>query len=140
QSGQLFTTTSGGGLGSLDLGGGQTEVRFTLLGDSNLDLQVSVGDLGSLATNYGAPGGKVWAQGDFDYNGTVDVGDLGALATSYGLSLAGGAATLTAQAVPMGVASARPATIIATAAALLNSSISAMTPGTMAHDSSELVW
>src|SRR5439155_22705825 len=36
-AGQIFTTSAGGAVGSIDAGGGQTEVRFTLLGDTNLD-------------------------------------------------------------------------------------------------------
>jgi hypothetical protein len=83
----LGTTTA---LGYKDLGGGKTEVRFTLKGDTNLDGKVDVGDLGALATNYGVTGTEVWAQGDFTNDGAVDVGDLGALATNYGNSLAGG--------------------------------------------------
>lgn len=90
-NGQIFTSISaGGGLGSLDLGSGQTEVRYTLLGDTNLDAKVDVTDLGNLAANYGAASGKVWVQGDTDYNGNVDISDLGNLAGSYGSSLAMG--------------------------------------------------
>src|SRR5206468_3195062 len=59
-SGQFYTSSSGGGLGSLDLGGGQTEVRFTLLGDTNLDRRVDVTDLGNLASNYGAMYSGAW--------------------------------------------------------------------------------
>lgn len=99
--GNILTTTAGGVVGSLDLGGGNVEVRYTLSGDTNLDAKVDVADLGNLATNYGATSGKVWEQGDFDYNDTVDVADLGSLATNYGLDLGGGAssdgATLVAQ-------------------------------------------
>jgi autotransporter-associated beta strand protein len=90
--GQIFTTITGGALGSLDLGGGQVEVRFTLLGDTNLDGKVDVTDLGNLASNYGATAGATWAQGDSTYNGAVDVSDLGNLASNYGGSLASGPA------------------------------------------------
>src|SRR5207302_11460529 len=86
-SNQIFTTTAGGLLGYADLGGGQTEVRFTFLGDTNLDGRVDVTDLGNLASNYGTTTGAVWTQGDFDYNGTVDVSDLGDLASTYGSAL-----------------------------------------------------
>jgi T5SS/PEP-CTERM-associated repeat protein len=75
------------GLGYKDLGGGVTEVRYTLRGDATLDGTVDVGDLGALATNYGLTTGGIWAGGDFNYDGKVDVGDLGLLATNYGASL-----------------------------------------------------
>jgi adhesin HecA-like repeat protein len=91
QSGAIFTsqTTAGRGLGYADIGGAQTEVRYTLLGDANLSGGVDVGDLGAMATNYGLPSGASWSQGDFNYDGKVDVGDLGSLATNYGTSLGG---------------------------------------------------
>jgi hypothetical protein len=77
-------------------------VRYTLIGDTNLDSIVNVGDLGAVGTNYGLTIGASWSQGDFNYDGSVDVGDLGALATNYGQSLAtgpddGAAATVAAQ-------------------------------------------
>jgi hypothetical protein len=83
---QLVTSTVGGVLGYADLGNGQTEVRFTLGGDANLDQHVDVADLGALATNYGKTSGAMWSQGDFNSDGKVDVGDLGILATNYGQS------------------------------------------------------
>jgi hypothetical protein len=88
--GQLFTTATSGALGYLNLGGGLTEVRFTLLGDTNLDGKVDVTDLGNLASHYGAGSGAVWVQGDTNYDGKVDVTDLGNLATNYGGTLGGG--------------------------------------------------
>jgi hypothetical protein len=91
-SGALFTSATGGVLGYIDLGGGVTEVKFTLLGDTNLDGKVDVTDLGNLASNYGAASGAFWQQGDFDYNGAVDVTDLGDLASNYGATLAAGSA------------------------------------------------
>ncbi len=56
-------------------------VKYTYLGDSNLDGQVDVTDLGALATNWQTS--NVWSGGDFDYSGFVDVTDLGALATNW---------------------------------------------------------
>ncbi len=86
QAGNLITTRNGGKLGYKDVGGGVTEVLFTLAGDTDLSSNVDVGDLGALATSYGVTGGALWSQGDFNYDGNVDVGDLGALATNYGQS------------------------------------------------------
>jgi hypothetical protein len=91
-SGAIFTSHTGVGtaLGYADLGGGQTEVRYTLKGDTNLNGNVDVGDLGALATSYGVTTAAAWQQGDSNYDGMIDVADLGALATNYGTSLAAG--------------------------------------------------
>jgi hypothetical protein len=89
KSGQLFTSAPNGVLGYRDFGNGQTEVRFTLLGDSDLDQTVNVADLANLAGNFGKTAGAVWLQGDFDYNGIVNVADLADLAGNFGQSLSG---------------------------------------------------
>jgi autotransporter-associated beta strand protein len=86
-SGQIFTTSSGGALGYMDLPSGQEEVRFTLNGDTNLDGVVNVSDLANLAANFGATSGAVWINGDLDYNGTVNVADLSDLAANFGSAL-----------------------------------------------------
>src|SRR5207245_2204270 len=82
-AGQIFSSSTGGVLGWMALGGGQTEVRFTLPGDADLDGNIGVGDLGALATNYGVTSGATWSQGNFNSDGKVDISDLGALATNY---------------------------------------------------------
>jgi len=87
---QVFTTSTGGAIGSLALSPTQTELRFTLLGDTNLDGTVDVTDLGNLASSYGVTSGAKWVQGDTNYNGAVDVTDLGNLASNYGGHLATG--------------------------------------------------
>jgi hypothetical protein len=56
-------------------------IKFTYLGDSDLDGDVDVADLGKLATSWQSA--NVWSGGDFDYNGAVDVNDLGKLATNW---------------------------------------------------------
>jgi hypothetical protein len=56
-------------------------IKFTYLGDTDLDGVVDVADLGKLATNWQAAG--VWTTGDFDYSGLIDVNDLGMLATNW---------------------------------------------------------
>ena len=77
----------------MSLGTGQTEVRFTLFGDTNLDGAVNVADLGNIASNFGKTSGMLWINGDFDYNGNVNVADLGDLAGNFGKNLAAGSAT-----------------------------------------------
>jgi hypothetical protein len=91
-NGQIFTTRSGGAIGSLDLGNGTVEIRFTLLGDTNLDGTVNVVDLANLAGNFGAATGAVWVSGDLDYNGNTNVADLADLAANFGASLGNGVA------------------------------------------------
>lgn len=56
-------------------------VKYTFLGDSNLDGQVDITDLGNLATNWQAAGD--WLGGDFNFDGTVDITDLGLLASNW---------------------------------------------------------
>ncbi len=90
--GNAITTTAGLALGYGDAGGGNFEVRATLLGDTNLDGSVDVTDLGNLASSYGAASGALWVQGDSNYDGAVDVTDLGNLASNYGGALASGPA------------------------------------------------
>jgi hypothetical protein len=94
-SGAIFTshTAATTALGYADIGSGQTEVRYTLKADTNLDGSVGVGDLGALATYYGVTSAATWQQGDSNYDGKVDVGDLGALATNYGTNLAAGSSS-----------------------------------------------
>jgi hypothetical protein len=105
-SGVLYSSYTGVGttLGYKAIGPGVTEVRYTLLGDTNLDATVDVTDLGNLATSYGSSS-ATWQQGDFDRNNTVDVTDLGDLATNYGRSLAAGSDT---SALPAALTAAVP--------------------------------
>lgn len=65
-------------------------IKYTLLGDTNLDGKVDVTDLGNVSSAYGAGGAPDWRRGDFNYDGAVSVSDLGDLASNYGLALGGG--------------------------------------------------
>jgi hypothetical protein len=60
---------------------GNTLVKYTYLGDADLNGQVDVNDLGKLASAWQSAG--LWTDGDFDYSGTVNVNDLGLLASSW---------------------------------------------------------
>jgi MYXO-CTERM domain-containing protein len=80
----LTATTT---LGYVDLPGGNMEIRYTLLGDTDLDGRVNVADLANLAGNFGKTSGQFWINGDFDYNGNVNVADLADLAGNFGQSL-----------------------------------------------------
>jgi hypothetical protein len=116
--GEFFTTNPGGVLGYKDVGGGFTEVRFTLLGDSDLDGIVNIADLANLSGNFGATAGKFWIDGDFDYNQNVNVADLADLAGNFGASLAsrGLGSEAAAQAASVGASGAvpEPATVAMT--------------------------
>jgi autotransporter-associated beta strand protein len=90
---EMFTSASGGVVGDIDLGNGQTEARYTLVGDTNLDGTVNVTDLSNMAGNFGKTSGGTWASGDMDYNNTVNVADLSDLASNFGSSLASGLAS-----------------------------------------------
>lgn len=58
-------------------------LRYTLLGDANLDGDVDFSDLLSLAQSYGGTG-KRWDQGDTNYDAAVNFDDLLPLAQNYG--------------------------------------------------------
>jgi hypothetical protein len=60
-------------------------VRYTYLGDSNLDQTVNLLDLNSIATNFGQSG-KMWVDGDANYDGQVNILDFNAVAENFGMS------------------------------------------------------
>ncbi len=70
------------------LSSGQIEVRYTLLGDANLDGVVNGSDFSILAANFGHSV-KGWDQGDFDYNGVVNGSDFSSLAANFGQGVGG---------------------------------------------------
>jgi hypothetical protein len=65
-------------------------VRYTLLGDCNLDGKVDFHDLVALAQNYNSAGGRIWSDGDFNYDGSVNFADLVSLAQNYNSALPAG--------------------------------------------------
>jgi len=69
----------------------QAQIRYALVGDTDLDGTVAFADLLKLAQNYGASSAD-WGKGDFNYDGTVGFADLLALAQHYGQTTASGAA------------------------------------------------
>ncbi|MGD0388819.1 MAG: hypothetical protein ABSC42_07685 [Tepidisphaeraceae bacterium] len=70
------------------LSSGQIEVKYTLIGDANLDGVVNGADLAIASTNFNH-GVTNWDQGDFYYTGVVNSPDLAAVAANYnqGISL-----------------------------------------------------
>jgi autotransporter-associated beta strand protein len=69
-------------------------LKYTLLGDANLDGTVNALDFNALASNYGASGSGVWTGGDFDYNTIVDTTDFNALAQNFNQVLPSSAGAL----------------------------------------------
>ena len=62
-------------------------VRYTLIGDINLDRSVDFNDLAAMAQNYNTAGGRLWSHGDLDFSGAVGFDDLAALAQNYNMAL-----------------------------------------------------
>ena len=65
-------------------------VRYTIMGDANLDGTVNFADLVTLAQHYGQSN-ATWDQGDFNYDGVVNFSDLVLLAQNYGQVVSGAA-------------------------------------------------
>jgi hypothetical protein len=92
---------TGGVFGGENVDGSSVLVRYTKLGDANLDGAVDFLDLARMAQNYNTTvSGQTeswWARGDFNYDGAVDFADLAKLAQNYNTAaLAGGAAPVSA--------------------------------------------
>lgn len=58
-------------------------IKYTVLGDANLNGQVGFDDLVTLARHYGQSN-ATWDEGDFNYDGKVGFDDLVSLARNYG--------------------------------------------------------
>jgi len=89
QAGDITSSlaTSTQNLGYADLGGGNIEVLYTLLGDANLDLQVTSADFNAFVAGYGSTSGGVWTNGDFNYDNKVNTLDFNSLAGNFGATL-----------------------------------------------------
>jgi hypothetical protein len=75
------------------LSSGEIELKYTLLGDANLDGTVNGSDFSILAANFGL-GLTNWDQGNFLYGSSVNGSDFSALAANFGQGDSG-AATVT---------------------------------------------
>lgn len=62
-------------------------VRYTLLGDGDLDGTVDITDFAFLASNFNTPGD--WHDGDFNYDFLVNISDFALLASNFNKVLAG---------------------------------------------------
>ncbi|HEV8604442.1 MAG TPA: peptidoglycan DD-metalloendopeptidase family protein [Tepidisphaeraceae bacterium] len=75
-------------------------VRYTVLGDLNLDKTVSISDFIDLSTHINSPGG--WREGDVNYDDQVSISDFIDLTANFGQSLSGDAVPIPVQ--PMAAA------------------------------------
>ena len=64
---------------------GEIELKFTLLGDANLDGTVNAEDFTLFSQNLNASG-AVWDEGDFNYDGTVNAEDFTPFSANLGQS------------------------------------------------------
>jgi hypothetical protein len=71
------------------LSSGQIEMKYTLLGDADLNGVVNGLDFGIMAANFNKSVSSGWDQGDFDYNGIVNGIDFGLMSANFnkGVSL-----------------------------------------------------
>jgi len=72
------------------LSSGKIELKYTLLGDANLDGTVNGSDFSILAANFGL-GHTNWDQGNFLYTSSVNGSDFSALAANFGQGDSGAA-------------------------------------------------
>jgi hypothetical protein len=70
------------------LAAGTIEIKYTLLGDADLDGSVTGSDFTILASNIGKSA-AAWDKGDFDYDGSVTGSDFTALVGNLGKSASG---------------------------------------------------
>jgi len=70
------------------LNSGTIELKYTLLGDANLDGTVNGSDFSIMAANFGT-GATNWDQGNFLYTSSVNGTDFSALAANFGAGTSG---------------------------------------------------
>jgi autotransporter-associated beta strand protein len=70
------------------LSSGEIEIKYTLLGDANLDGVVNAIDFGILAANFNK-GVTGWDKGDFNYDNVVSAVDFGELAANFNKGASG---------------------------------------------------
>ncbi|HMC10773.1 MAG TPA: dockerin type I repeat-containing protein, partial [Pirellulaceae bacterium] len=81
------------------LNGDEVLVRYTVIGDLNLDGTVSISDFIDLAAHFNVSSGATWQIGDVNYDGAVTIADFIDLASNFNQSIAGDASPIGA-AVP----------------------------------------
>jgi hypothetical protein len=79
--------TSFQGIGGLD--GDEVLIRYTRIGDLNLDGTVTISDFIDLASHFNTVGGATWQMGDVNYDGVVSISDFIDLASNFNQSVSG---------------------------------------------------
>lgn len=74
-------------LGYIDAGSGKIAVGYTLLGDLDLNGQVTSTDFNAFVAGYGLTSGAHWANGDVNYDDKVNTLDFNSLAGNFGGAL-----------------------------------------------------
>jgi hypothetical protein len=69
----------------LTLGGNAVLVKYTLVGDANLDGTVNFNDYSIVQNNFGKS--SIWSGGDFNYDGVTNFSDFSLLQNNFGQSL-----------------------------------------------------
>jgi len=121
-----YADNSDAGMGLTTFGGQPVDsksilLRYTLLGDANLDGKVNLSDFAALRGNFGTTSNATWDQSDFDYDGKVNLSDFAILRAHFGQSLpaglVGASVPAAAAASPMLAPVPEPATVVLAAAA-----------------------
>jgi hypothetical protein len=71
------------------LNGDEVLIRYTRIGDLNLDGTVSISDFIDLASHFNTVGGATWQMGDVNYDGSVTISDFIDLASNFNQSVSG---------------------------------------------------
>jgi hypothetical protein len=71
----------------LTLDGNAVLVKYTVVGDTNLDGSVSLADYNAVLANYNASG-QPWTSGSVDYSGSVGLADYNTILANYNQTLA----------------------------------------------------
>jgi hypothetical protein len=107
------------------------ELRFTLMGDLNLDRTVNAIDATTAARNYLIAGRTAWDQGNFNYDATINMADIMFLQKNFNATATG---STTAAAV--NAAAAAPANSTASPAPVTTTTPPASSPSTPPPNSS----
>ncbi len=71
------------------LNGDEVLIRYTRIGDLNLDGIVTISDFIDLASNFNHIGGATWQMGDVNYDGSVAISDFIDVARNFNQSVSG---------------------------------------------------
>lgn len=75
------------GVNGVSIGANDALIRYTLVGDTNLDLAVNLSDFSRAAANFNQAG-RDWLRGDFNYDNVTGIADFSGLAANFNAVLA----------------------------------------------------